>query len=133
MRIVCNMPEGLLLLRHELRHGDNTISRGVWDEIKSKLDARYLAYLTTRVGCRPAQIEIYDDEPAAVDPKKAITTTATAAAGSEQYSAREKIAMIEAATSYETLGQLEIGETRKTVLAAIYKRAEEIDQAEGEL
>lgn len=122
MRVVCNNPDGLDLHQLRVEPGENLVDDAVWDTVLATINPRWLATLTSRVGCLPAQLELRVDSPA--------PAPAPARVCDVELTAKEKIALVEAATTYDQLDALERNETRKTVLQAIYKRAEQIDNDE---
>lgn len=145
MRVVCNRPGGFGLIKLHVTAGENIVDDALWSEVAARLDPKWLAALTTPTENGPAQLELYDDagEPMAPyarapapAPMRAPAPAPASARARElepetMLTAREKIALVEAATTYDQLDALEQGETRKTVLSAIYKQAEQIDQAEA--
>jgi hypothetical protein len=119
MLIICNIANGLRLSQLQLEPGENMIDDDLWTDVAAEIHPRWLADLTTRVGCRPPQLELrrdcqlsnsgFDDGPAA-----------------PQLNARDKIAMVEVADTLDALDVLAHNETRKTVLIAIERRLGEL-------
>ena len=138
MRIVCNRPGGFGLIKLHVTAGDNIVDDALWNEIEARLDPEWLAALTTPTETAPAQLELYDDagEPMAPYARAPAPVRAPAPAPARvadlELSAKDKIALVEAATTYDQLDALELNETRKTVIAAIYKRAEQLDNGEAD-
>lgn len=142
MRIVCNRPGGFGLIKLHVTAGENIVDDALWSEVAARLDPKWLAALTTPTETAPAQLELYDDAgepmaPYARAPVRApalepAPAPAPARVADLELSAKEKIALVEAATTYDQLDALELNETRKTVIAAIYKRAEQLDNGEAD-
>lgn len=136
MRIVCNRPGGFGLIKVLIKAGENIVDDALWNEIEARLDREWLIGLTTPTETAPAQLELYDDagEPMApYAPAPApVCAPAPARVADLELSAKDKIALVEAATTYDQLDALELNETRKTVIAAIYKRAEQLDNGEAD-
>ena len=140
MRIVCNRPGGFGLIKLHVTAGENIVDDALWSEVAARLDPKWLAALTTPTENGPPQLELYDDagEPMAPYARAPAPVRAPAPAPAParvadlELSAKEKIALVEAATTYDQLDALELNETRKTVIAAIYKRAEQLDNGEAD-
>jgi hypothetical protein len=127
MRIVCNRPGGFGIIKLHVTAGENLIDDALWSEVAARLDPKWLAALTMPTDTGPAQLELYNDAGEPMPPY----APAPARVADLELSAKEKIALVEAATTYDQLDALELNETRKTVIAAIYKRAERLDNGEA--
>ena len=135
MRIVCNRPGGFGLIKLHVTAGENLIDDALWSEVAARLDPKWLAALTMPTDTGPAQLELYNDAGEPMPPYAPAPAPAPARAPARvadlELSTKEKIALVEAATTYDQLDALELNETRKTVIAAIYKRAERLDNGEA--
>lgn len=134
MLIVCNRPGGFGFFGLRLIHGENAVDDAVWQAVAAKLDPRMLIALTSAIGSQAPDLILHDGirAPAPALPRAHAPTLAPAPAriADADLTAKEKIALVEAATTYDQLDALELNETRKTVLQAIYRRAEQIDNGE---
>ena len=112
MKITCNRPGGFGLHGLILRHGENEVDPALWEENKKKLPPGWLEDLTTPKNGKPAEIVVVG-----------------APAGPPAYGAAEKVALVKECNSLDGLAKLAEAETRKTVLAAIKKRTDELGEA----
>ena len=113
MLIECNRPGGFSFFGLRLAPGENIVDDEAWAAIKPRLAPKYLDALLAPRGDKPPQLVIYDAEP---DAPRCL--------------ARDKIALIERCADIDDLALFEMGETRKTVLAAIERRMATLAEAE---
>lgn len=115
MRITCNRRGGFSFFGLRLTEGENIVDDDLWAATKAKLAPKYLAGLLEHRGELPAMlIELNDAGEPLLPP----------------FNAKDTIALIESCQSLDDLAKYETGETRKTVLAAIERRADELCAAE---
>ena len=113
MLIVCNRPSGFILPGLPIKPGENIVDDDLWREVEAKLNPVWLNALLTPQGLAMPELILCDD---AGEPE------AEPEAEAPQFSAKDKIALIDACESIDDLAQYETGETRKTVLVAIERR-----------
>ena len=133
MKVDCNLPNGIKIFGVELAHGTNEVDPDAWQAATSRLDSRFLAGLQAKQrGDMPPYVVVHDEAPPlAPAPAREAQDEPEPGANGHDMNVRNKLRLVRAANSYDELAALETGEQRKTVLAAIYKRAEQIDRAEA--
>jgi hypothetical protein len=121
LTIQCHRPGGFALGGVVLKYGRNEVPADAWSAALGSLHQKLadaLLYSST------PDIVVHRPEPT----QPALPLDAGTAEAVELL-ARDKIAIIEAATEPDELERLADGETRKTVLAAIQKRAKALAEA----
>ena len=136
MLIECNLPGGFQLFGVRLVYGENFVEDDLWAATVARLDPRFYNGLIRQPGGNmPPYLVIKTDAETKPEPEPEAPPVLQLAPdpppepeAAPKMSAKDKIALVQAATTYEQLNQLEDGEHRKTVLTAIYAQAEKIDR-----
>jgi hypothetical protein len=119
--IQCHRPGGYALPGVILKHGRNEVEAEAWRSAIAAINPKIVDAL------------LHSDTPDLVVHKPESTQQALPLEAEpdepQEMLAKEKIALVEAATEPDELERLADGETRKTVLAAIHKRAKVLAEA----
>lgn len=136
MKVICHYLGGYHIKSVRLSHGENIVRDELWQEAFDSLSDVMKAALfggntpIISVDGGPGEQPSLPLAPTPAPTRAPAPTQAPAPAREEEPKlAKDVIAAIEAATEPDELEQLADGETRKTVLAAIKKRAKQLSEA----
>lgn len=122
MKVFCHYPGGYQFGALRLHRGENVVDDEIFTDEMAKLDPRIRDALMG--GKTPTLVTVKE-----VGSQEALPLAPTPEAEPAPMLARDVIAKVEAATEPDELEQYANGETRKTVLAAIQKRARQLAEA----
>ncbi len=133
MIIRCNRPGGVGLRGLRLVKGENIVDDAVWNAVKARHKNGIIEAMTKPVNGVYAFLEIVGDKPKGPGSEQWAEPghQTEPEAEPESIPVREKLVLVRAATSARQLDALEQGETRKTVLTAIYKKAVQLDNQQA--
>jgi hypothetical protein len=115
MKVFCHRPGGIDFGLVRLRHGENDVDDQAWHQSVAKLSSKLKEGW---LGGKTPSISVAGDGGA--------QASLPLASAPEPMLARDVITLVEAATEPDELERLAQDETRKTVLAAIQKRAKQL-------
>jgi hypothetical protein len=124
MKVFCHYRGGYEFGAIRLYHGENVVDDKLWNEAIAKLDPRLR---DAWMGGKTPTIVVDKDPGHQV--ALPLAPAPAPAREAEPMLAKDVIAIVETATEPEQLEQLAEGETRKTVLAAIQRRAKQLAEA----